>query len=679
MSIPVVKPKYLDVTSPTLPKSTKSSAGDSELKQPIFTQNEEKTSTTITAPEPEIRQAQQPEQNIEFDPPSGTGQSYGPYLPGQEPEDFETGDPSNITNVSDELLDNLGVQGAGNNMADEQTEFSRAEEELQKRAGFTDEDPALDPSTKVTTTKLTDEQKTKGEITKPSDLDVDEGAVVGDTASMEGLEVGAPGAIDTKTYEAAKTERPEDMVGARGEVSDEALTKAVTVDPTQTAITGLEAAQIEDGVQIAGPAVRGLEAGELVTGATVSMGEVEQNLAKLEAQVGQVTREQTVQGQLEGLMNQFEEGRPPPAWAAGAMRNAQAMLNARGISASSMAGQAIVQAAMESAIPIAAQDAQTFSQMARQNLANRQQTALFAAEQRARFLGQKFDQEFQTKVINAAKISEIANMNFTAEQQVVLENARLAQTTQLANLSNEQALVMATAAQIAALEGQNLTNRQMAEVENAKAFLQMDMQNLSNEQQASVINYQGMMQAALSDQAAENAAAQFNAESQNQVDMFMAELSTQVKTANANRSASMRQFNVDQINSVRQFNATMKDSRQRFNSEMQFQVNQSNALWRREVYTQENQMENENNRFNAQNLLNMTQNAQNNLWQAYRDEASYIFQGQQNEYSRAHAFAMLAVQIAADKDMFDLQADYESGTTLTEAIIKGLIGSIDEE
>ena len=567
----------------------------------------------------------------------------------------------------------------GNNMADEQTEFSRAEEELQKRAGFTDEDPALDPSTKVTTTKLTDDQKTKGEVTKPSDLDVDAGAVVGDTASMEGLEVGAPGAIDTKTYDPTMTQRPEDMVGARGEVSDEALTKAITVDPTQTAITGLEAAQIEDGVQIAGPAVRGLEAGELVTGATVSMGEVEQNLAKLEAQVGQVTREQTVQGQLEGLMNQFEEGKPPPAWAAGAMRNAQAMLNARGISASSMAGQAIVQAAMESAIPIAAQDAQTFSQMARQNLANRQQTALFAAEQRARFLGQKFDQEFQTKVINAAKISEIANMNFTAEQQVVLENAKLAQTTQLANLSNEQALVMATAAQIAALEGQNLTNRQMAEVENAKAFLQMDMQNLSNEQQASVINYQGAMQAALSDQAAENAAAQFNAESQNQIDMFMSELATQVKTANANRTASMRQFNTDQINSVRQFNATMKDSRQRFNSEMQFQVNQSNALWRREVYTQENQMENENNRFNAQNLLNMTQNAQNNLWQAYRDEASYIFQGQQNEYNRAHAFAMLAVQIASDKDMFDLQADYESGITLTEAIIKGLIGSIDEE
>lgn len=616
--------------------------------------------------------------NVNPDTKQVDGGYYGPYMPGQEPEDFETGDSANITNVSDELLQDLGVQGAGNTMAD-QTEFSQAEETLREQAGFTDKDPTLPAGTSVTTTKLTDAEKEAGKVAGPGALDTGAGAVTAGTASMEGLEVGAPGDIETKTYEARMADRPEDITGARGEVSEEAQIDAVTVDPTKTAITGLEAARIEDGVQIAGPAVRRMEEGEMISGAAVDMGEVEQSLSRLEAQVGQVTREQTVQGQLEGLMAQFEEGKPAPAWAAGAMRNAQAMLNARGISASSMAGQAIVQAAMESAIPIAAQDAGTYAQMARQNLSNRQQTALFAAEQRARFLGQKFDQNFQTKVMNAAKISEIANMNFTAEQQVILENAKLAQTTQLANLSNDQALVMATAAQIAALEGQNLSNRQMAEVENAKAFLQMDLQNLSNEQQAQVINYQGAMQAALSDQAAENAAAQFNAESQNQIDMFMAELSTQVKTANANRAASMRQFNTDQINTVAQFNASMRDSRERFNSEMQFQVNQSNALWRRETYTMENQIENENNRFNAQNLLTMTQNAQNNLWQAYRDEASFIFQNQQNEYSRAHAFAMLAVQIAADKDMFDLQTEYESGATLTEAIIKGLIGSIGEE
>ena len=559
------------------------------------------------------------------------------------------------------------------------TDFEIAEDQLKEQAGFTEGGAELPAGADVTTSTLTEEEKTAGNIADEDALDEDTGAVIAKEASMDGLTVEDPDTLGANTYEANLTDRPDDMTAARGEVSEDALVDAVTVDPTSTVLKDVEAARIQDGVQIDGPAVRSMQDGEMVSGSSVEMSEVESNLAKLEAQVGQVTREQTVQGQLNQLMDQFQQGAPPPAWAAGAMRAAQSMLSARGISGSSMAGQAMVQAAMESAIPIAAQDAQTFAAMASQNLSNRQQTALVTAEQRARFLGQKFDQNFQTKVLNASKVSEIANMNFSAEQQVILENARLAQTTQLANLSNEQAVVMAQAAQMAALEGQNLSNRQMAEIENAKAFLQMDIQNLSNEQQSSVINYQGAMQAALSDQAAENAALQFNAQSQNQVDMFMAELSTQIKTSNANRSASMRQFNVDQVNSVSQFNSTMKDSRQRFNSEMQFQINQSNALWRREIYTQENQQDNENNRFNASNLLNMSQNAQNNLWQTYRDEASYIFQGQQNDYSRAHSFAVLALQIAADKNMFDLQADYESGTTLTEAIIKGLIGTVTEE
>ena len=49
---------------------------------------------------------------------------------------------------------------------------------------------------------------------------------------------------------------------------------------------------------------------------------------------------------------------------------------------------------------------------------------MLAAEQRAKFMGQEFDQKFQAKVANAAKVSDIANMNFTAEQQIALENSR---------------------------------------------------------------------------------------------------------------------------------------------------------------------------------------------------------------------------------------------------------------
>ena len=127
-------------------------------------------------------------------------------------------------------------------------------------------------------------------------------------------------------------------------------------------------------------------------------------------------------------MSQFDDGQTP-AWAAGSMRKATAIMNQRGLGASSMAGQAIIQAAMEAALPIAQIDA-----------GNKQQMALFKAEQRAKFLGIEFDQKFQAKVMNAAKVSEVANMNFSAEQQIALENSRAANTMELSNLNNEQAL-----------------------------------------------------------------------------------------------------------------------------------------------------------------------------------------------------------------------------------------------
>ena len=40
---------------------------------------------------------------------------------------------------------------------------------------------------------------------------------------------------------------------------------------------------------------------------------------------------------------------------------------------------------------------------------------------------------------------------------------------------------------------------------------------------------------------------------------------------------------------------------------------------------------------------------------------------------------MLALQITADKDMFDLNTEYESGVTFTEAIIKALVGGVTDD
>ena len=73
---------------------------------------------------------------------------------------------------------------------------------------------------------------------------------------------------------------------------------------------------------------------------------------QVQAATATPTAKATVKGQLDSLMMDFEGGNTP-AWAAGGMRAATAAMAARGLGASSIAGQAIVQAAMESALPIA--------------------------------------------------------------------------------------------------------------------------------------------------------------------------------------------------------------------------------------------------------------------------------------------------------------------------------------
>ena len=113
----------------------------------------------------------------------------------------------------------------------------------------------------------------------------------------------------------------------------------------------------------------------------------------------------------------------------------------------------------------------------------------------------------------------------------------------------------------------------------------MDMANLNNEQQSNTITYQSQVAAVLADGAADNAAKQFNAKSENEVDMFFAELGATIQTTTLNRKAGLEQFNVSQKVAVDQFNAQMQTTRDQFNANMQLQVDQSNVNWRRTVNT----------------------------------------------------------------------------------------------
>jgi hypothetical protein len=527
------------------------------------------------------------------------------------------------------------------------------------------------PETLVKDTEVketTEEQKKSGEIAEGTGeaATVDEAvATVATPAAAVTAPVKPPAATvlpETVSEEVSDTLKK--LEAATGKPSSDALAEAATMSPEKLKSLGLTVEQIEQARRVEGAPTRKVEAGEMIEGSTVDMERVKKEV-NFEAATGAPSTDATVQGQLTGLMEDFE-GAAPPAWAAGAMRAAAARMASRGLSSSSMAGQAIVQAAMESAIPIASQDAKTVASFEMQNLSNRQQTAMFAAQQRAQFLGLEFNQEFQARVTNASKISDIANMNFSAEQQIALENARMAQTVDITNLNAKNAKIMADAAAMSQVDMANLNNRQQANIQSANAFLQMDMANLSNEQQTTMFAAQAQINAMLSDQAAENAARQFNASSENQVNQFFADLGARVQLANADQANAMSRFNAGEANALSQFNTAQANQREQFNATNRLVVAQANAQWAQAYTTADNAAQNEANRLDAQRQGQMTLNAYNATIQTYRDLMSFANTTANNDADRATSIMVAKIQADAAKYGADKAAQAAASSAAAE-------------
>ena len=186
---------------------------------------------------------------------------------------------------------------------------------------------------------------------------------------------------------------------------------------------------------------------------------------------------------------------------------------------------------------------------------------------------------------------------------------------EIANLTNNQQTALRNAMTYAAMDTANLNVAATVAATNAKSFLAIDTTNLTQAQQANMLGFQSQVQKLTTDQAQINAAQQFNAKSQNQSDEFFIELGTQIENSNVTRKAAMEQFNADQANASSRFVAQLEDSRDKFNANMAGQIDQSNANWRRVINTENTALQNETNRINAQNLLGLTTQAQNQVWQ----------------------------------------------------------------
>ena len=375
----------------------------------------------------------------------------------------------------------------------------------------------------------------------------------------------------------------------------------VTTTPIQTAPLAAPLPTVADPAQIAAATSREVAPTAPVAAAVLGQINAEDLIddvqgplssgALAQAQTEALDEKATVQFQLGELYKSLDDGTQLPAWAAPVARNVDNLMLQRGLGASSMAAAARTQALFESALPIAAADADKYASI------------------------------------------------------------------QLQNLNNKQATALQNAAETATMDRANLDVRMRSAQQNATSFLQMNMANVSNDQATNNLNHQSRMQELFNDQAVINSARNFNATSQNQVDQFYSTLGNQVEQANRARDVATQQFNVGTENAVQQFNETIQQERGKFNATMQHAIDQSNVNWRRQITTLNNQIANRAEQANAQNLLGISEARQNQLWQAYRDEALWANQSHENEESRAQALALSALSFNQSLQLSDIEQD----------------------
>ena len=438
--------------------------------------------------------------------------------------------------------------------------------------------------------------------------------------------------------------------------------------------------------------------------------------------VADLPTEALVSSQMESLLAGMEEGKTP-AFARPAVAMVEQMLAERGLSASSVGRDALFNAIIQSAIPIAQSNAQALQQRASQNLSNEQQALIQDRQIAADFMSKNaaFTQQMElanltndqqmrlanltalnqagSENLSAAQQTELADLNarmqtnllqgklaqemglaqltvdqqtamqnasmsanidftkYSTEQQIALANSKFMQTMTMADFNANQQTAMQNATAIASMDLATADQNTKLAIENARNFLSMDMANLTNEQQGVIMDQQLLQQRLLSNQSAENAAAQFNATSENQVNQFMAGLAKELELFNASQINAMKQFNASESNRIEAINAGNDLEADKINSQMQTQVEmydqelnfkrdqfnasnaqaveQSNMKWRRDINTINTAAQNEANRAAASMSFNMSMAEQNFMWQTMRDDAAYAQQSGETRKERA--------------------------------------------
>ena len=249
----------------------------------------------------------------------------------------------------------------------------------------------------------------------------------------------------------------------------------------------------------------------------------------------------TTQYQLGELMKSLETGGPMPAWAAPQVRKVNAMMQARGLPASSMASAAITQALMESGVQIAARDADKYATIQIANLNNRQQTAL----------------------ANAATYAAMDKANLSARLQGAVTEAQALLSVDLKNLDNKQKSDTLTYSSLVQGLFKDAAEDNARKQFNAKNELQVEefFAELGSQVETANKNRTAAMRQFNTSEA--NAMSQFNTQVKDSREKFEAQMGFAIEQSNAvwrrevNTANTAVQNEANRIDVMNMYNATM--------------------------------------------------------------------------------------------------------------------------
>ena len=184
------------------------------------------------------------------------------------------------------------------------------------------------------------------------------------------------------------------------------------------------------------------------------------------AAVAALPEEALVSTQMEGLLAGMEDGETP-LWARPAVAAIEAQMAKRGLSASSVGRDALFNAIIQSALPIAQSNATALQTRAQQNLSNEQQANLASAQN-----------TMQVRMQNLSNRQTAASQTAQMAQEIKVQQGSFTQQATLTTATQEQQAKMATFEAAQAKAQQESAQRQQAAISQLGANAQMDLANL---------------------------------------------------------------------------------------------------------------------------------------------------------------------------------------------------------